>query len=55
LANTAVDWPDFSLAQDLQYAAEDVVLSEVYDSDPMRLHGALSLGVGLAQPRASLP
>ena len=51
LANTAIDWPDFSLGQDLQYVAEDVVLSEVYDSDPMRLHGTLSLGVGMAQGR----
>eukprot|EP01052_Picozoa_sp_SAG31_P023747 SAG31_NODE_1978_length_6749_cov_5.971579_2_plen_395_part_00 len=52
LANTAINWPDFSLAQDLQYAAEDVVLSEVYDTDPLALHGSLSLGIGLAQGRA---
>ena len=51
LANTAIDWPDFSLAQDMQYAAEDVVLSEVVDSDPMRMHDSLALGVGLAQGR----
>lgn len=51
LTNTAIDWPDWSLAQDLQYAAEDVVLSEVYDSDPMLLHASLSLGVGLSQGR----
>ena len=51
LTNTAIDWADWSLAQDLQYAAEDVVLSEVYDSDPMLLHASLSLGVGLSQGR----
>ena len=51
LANTAIDWPDFSLAQDLQYTAEDVVLSEVYDTDPAKLHASLSLGIGLAQGR----
>jgi hypothetical protein len=35
-ANTAIEWPDFSLAQDLQYQTEDAVLSEIYDTDPLR-------------------
>ena len=48
-ANTAIDWPDFSLAQDLQYQTEDAVLSEIYDTDPMLLHYSLSLGVGIAE------
>jgi hypothetical protein len=48
-ANTAIDWPDFSLAQDLQYQTEDAVLSEIYDTDAMLLHFSLSLGVGIAQ------
>jgi len=51
LANTAVDWPDFSLAQDLQYQAEDVVLSEVYTTDPASLHQTLALGLAVAQGR----
>ena len=51
LANTGIDWPDFSLAQDLQYAAEDVVLSECTVTDPVLLHAKLSLGVGVAQGR----
>lgn len=48
-ANTAIDWPDFSLAQDLQYQSEDAVLTEVYDTDPMSMHFLLSLGAGVAE------
>jgi len=50
-ANTAIDWPDFSLAQDLQYQTEDAVLSEVYDIDPLRMHASFMLGIALAQGR----
>jgi hypothetical protein len=48
-ANTAIDWPDFSLAQDLQYQAEDAVLTEIYNTDPLLMHFSLSLGVGVAE------
>lgn len=34
-----------------RYALEDVVLSEVYGSDPLSLHYSLSLGVAVAQDR----
>jgi hypothetical protein len=51
VANTAIDWPDFSLSTDLQYAAEHAVLSEIYTTDPISLHEQLSLGAGLAQGR----